>query len=602
MKRSVLQVERERLDSERDSMSNLMRWVTTRLGSEQDLSHRCGRILDRLALVEALLILLDWGYLIGRSPWAQWGFQIVDGTILLVFIVTAFLKAPRAAGLSGYLVRYKGLGMGIGAWIFLVWAMSVPAARAAALLITFRQVYGLVRRGMSVNWVQVFIERLERFPARLLAFSFLAIILVGTFLLTLPQATATRAGAPWIDALFTATSATCVTGLIVVDTPVYFSRFGACVILLLIQVGGLGIMTLSTAALIVSGRRLSSRGRKAMQDIIEETNLATLPQTILFIVKMTFWAELAGGLLLFLWFLPDYERTSEAFFSAVFHSVSAFCNAGFSVFPDSLMRYQGHMGVNLTIAGLIVLGGLGFTVIAQILNRESFWKKTGRIRSLSAHVRLVLVVTGLLLLLGTVLIFFFEFDNALLGFTLKEKLMGAFFQSVTLRTAGFNTISFESLRPITLFCMMAFMFLGGSPGSTAGGIKTTTLAVLALSVRAMFTGRQEVEVFGRTVPQQVVYRATAITVVSFVMLSSLFALLLVTQTAPFEGLLFEAVSAFGTVGLSTGVTPGLTTQGKLIVVVLMFAGRIGPLTLTLALAERAKRAPYRFPTGRIMVG
>ena len=345
------------------------------------------------------------------------------------------------------------------------------------------------------------------------------------------------------------------------------------------------------------------RSLRVMQDLMEETNLEGLPQTIVYIVRMTFLAELAGALLLFFCFLPDYGEISEAAFSAIFHAVSAFCNAGFSLFSDNLMGYRGHVGVNLTVAGLIVLGGLGFTVVAQVFNRRRFQAGPGRqAQTASLHTRLVLHVTGILLVAGAILTFFFEFDNAMLGLPLKEKLLGAFFQSVTCRTAGFNTIPFEGLRRIALLTFVFLMFVGGSPGSTAGGIKTTTLAVLALSVKAMLTGRPEVEAYGRTIPQHAVYKATAIAVVSFVLLWLMFALLLATQQAPFEDLLFEAVSAFGTVGLSTGVTSGLTTSGKLIIVLLMFVGRIGPMTLTLALGERVRRMPYRLPQGRVVVG
>ena len=500
--------------------------------------------------------------------------------------------------------------------------------------------------------VKTLVVRLQTRPAQLLILSFAGMIFMGVLLLSLPVATNDGLGASWIDALFTATSAVCVTGLIVQDTPTYFSSFGQMVILCLIQVGAVGIMTITTSLALMLGRRLSIREQRAMQDIMDESSFADLKRTIVSVVKLTVVVEAIGALLLFIRWAFD-KSYSDALYFSVFHSISAFCNAGFSLFTDSLEGYSGDIFINFIMTTLIILGGLGFTVVSELIGKyqqrislralayrlyryfrylsphglrtrkiAAFFRVAFKIpspkisvtpalklmprdlksRYFTVHSRLVLLVTGLLIFAGTIFTFFFEYDNSLLRLPLMKKMMASYFQSVTLRTAGFNTIDFSNLMDFTLFFMITFMFIGASPGSTGGGIKTSTLGVLLLSIKAMMFGRQEVEVYSRTVPRQIVYKAISIVMISFILIISFFMLLLIFEKQPFLDLLFEATSAFGTVGLSTGVTPKLSVMGKLIITCLMFIGRTGPFTLAVAVGEQRDKAAIIYPECKVMVG
>ena len=494
--------------------------------------------------------------------------------------------------------------------------------------------------------------RLQTRPEQLLILSFAGTIFIGAILLSLPVATSDGLGASWIDALFTATSAVCVTGLIVQDTPTYFSPFGQMVILVLMQVGGIGIMTITTSLALMLGRRFSIREQRAMQDMMEESSFADLKHTIASVVKLTVMVESIGAFLLFMrW---AFEKSySEALYFAVFHSVSAFCNAGFSLFTDSFESYSGDILINFTITTLIILGGLGFTVVSELIVKYrqkvsrrtlEYWlyrffrylsrrglrtdkiatlfrkgsqkpppeisarpvfKITPRIlksKHFTVHSRLVLLITGILIASGTLLIFFFEYDNAIFRLSLRGKMMAAYFQSVTLRTAGFNTIDFGNLMDFTLFFMIILMFIGASPNSTAGGIKTSTLGVLFLSIKAMLLGRDEVEVYSRTIPRQTVYKAVSIVMISFILVIFFLMILLIYERQPFLDVLFEATSAFGTVGLSTGITPKLRVVSKLIIICLMFIGRTGPFTLAVAVGEQRDKVAIVYPESRVMVG
>jgi len=444
-------------------------------------------------------------------------------------------------------------------------------------------------------------ERGLRNPARLLLASFLFIIAIGIPLLMLPAATADGRGASFVDAVFTSTSATCVTGLVVRDTGSYFSGFGHMVILILMQVGGLGIMTFSTLFAIILGRRLGFREEEHMRGILDQSSTVEMYDLIIRIVSITMVFETFGALLLFLrW--AGAMGSEGALKSAVFHAVSAFCNAGFSLNADSLSAYVGDWYVNVVFIVLIVVGGIGFVVLNDVLNRTDglnpFTVKWSR---LTVHSRLAIITSAVLIVAGMLTMFFFEFDNSMLDLSVPEKLLASLFQSVTCRTAGFNTVDTADLRDVTLFICMILMFIGASPASTGGGIKTTTFTVLLLSVRCLLRSRDEVELFGRTIPHQTVYKAVAIVLFSLTFLVVFTVLLLATETGRFADILFEAVSAIGTVGLSTGVTGGLTAVGKLLITTLMYVGRVGPLTVALALGE-VRKVNIEYPTTRITVG
>lgn len=434
-------------------------------------------------------------------------------------------------------------------------------------------------------------------PVALALLTFAGTILLGTLMLSFPAASATGNAISPLEALFTATSATCVTGLIVVDTPTAFSPFGHGVILGLIQIGGLGIMVLSTFAALLLGGKLGLRGEQALIQTLEMKSPHDAYRLTRFIVLATIVIELLGCTFLFFAFLRMGFPPAEAMWQGVFHAVSAFCNAGFSLQSDSLIGFQDDPLTLAVFAVLIAAGGVGFLVMASV------WTMVrGRGgRSLSVQVRCVLWMTAFLLAAGFVLIAVTEWNASLGGLSTFDKLANALFQSVTLRTAGFNSVDLDQLRPGTGMMMQLFMFVGASPGGTGGGIKTTTLLVLLAGIRAIAQGREQVVLFKRRVPHRIVYRSAAIALISAGVAFAALWVLLLTQDIPLGPLSFEVFSAIGTVGLSQGATPVLDPFGKLIVIGLMFAGRLGPLSIALLLG-RKRDARIGYPETRIMVG
>jgi trk system potassium uptake protein TrkH len=479
-------------------------------------------------------------------------------------------------------------------------ALATDGVRIAVGCIALRHTFEIIRALTPLPGTGHRPSVLRFTPARVIAASFAGTILVGTVLLTLPVAAAEGQGTTLLDALFTATSAVCVTGLIVLDTPTHFSIFGQVVITALMQVGGLGIMTFSTFLAIALRRRMGMQDRVVMQDLLEEHNIETLRSMIVSILKMTFLIEAIGALVLAWAWYASGEGLRRALYLGVFHSVAAFNNAGFALFSDNLMQYRGDIPINLGITSLIILGGLGFTVISGLAE----WRFRGKahVPRLSCHSRLVLTTTAILLGSGTLLFILVEFSQSMAGFSWTERILASYFLAVTPRTAGFNTVDTASLTDLSLFITIILMFVGASPAGTGGGVKTSTLALLVLSVRAILRNREEVEVFYRTIPREAVHKALVIITLSFSLINMFTIALLLTDKARFLPTMFEVVSAFGTVGLSMGLTPSLTSAGKVIIIVVMFIGRIGPLTMALALGERHDRARFAYPTERVMVG
>ncbi len=446
-------------------------------------------------------------------------------------------------------------------------------------------------------------------PSHLPILTFAGLILVGTLFLMLPAAS-TSIGLSWVDALFTATSATCVTGLVVVDTGTHLSLFGQWVVILLIQLGGLGIMTFSTVFILFMGGRLSFVGRTVIQDTFTHSPDTRLTSLIKHVLLLTLILEGLGATLLFLRFAWIYPP-GKALFYSLFHAISAFCNAGFSLFPDNFMGFQQDPLLNLTICGLIITGGIGFLVLVE-LKRLVFARRASQItRRLSVHSKMVLSLTLLLLMGGTLGFLIFEWHGGLGDLHLPTKVMAAFFQSVTTRTAGFNTLDFGKVASITLFFAVSLMFIGAGSGSTAGGIKVNTLGVLFALSRARLRGEESVNIFHRTLSPAVVARAIAVFAVSLVVVHVATMALVMTEMGftphgqngrLFLELLFEVVSAFGTVGLSTGVTPTLSSTGKVILVLVMFTGRLGPLAIALGLFGRERTAKLEYGESSVMVG
>jgi trk system potassium uptake protein TrkH len=427
-------------------------------------------------------------------------------------------------------------------------------------------------------------------------------------LLALPFAQ-TRGDVSLLDAAFTAVSAVCVTGLTVVDTGSRFTPLGQAVILALIQAGGLGLMTYAVFAGVVLGRKIAFTDRMLIQETLHHSAAPGVRRLVKHILFFTLATEAAGAFVLSLRFLEQMPP-GEAVWQSVFHSVSAFCNAGFALFPDNLAGFRGDWLVSLVVSGLVLVGGIGFLVVMEVEDALRA-RLAGRRSRLSLHARLTLVVSGVLLALGAVLFLALEWENMLLGLPLGEKLLAGWFQSVAARTAGFSVVDYGRASTDTLFLTVFLMFVGASPGSTGGGIKTTTLGLLVALLAARWRGVGRATVFRRTIPHAVMDRALALAMIAWALTTAAtFALVAIevrgvpfAEARPsFAALLFEVVSAFGTVGLSTGITPHLSAPGKLVLMVLMFAGRVGPLTLVMAVGARRGSGRFRYAEENVMVG
>lgn len=450
------------------------------------------------------------------------------------------------------------------------------------------------------------VKQLFQSPARISILSFAILISIGTVLLMLPAASVSIS-LEFVDALFTATSASCVTGLVVVDTGSELSPIGQFIILVLIQVGGLGIMTFSTLFLLMAGRRPSLTDRIVIQDTFTHGGERSLSSILKNLILFTFVMEVLGSVLLFMRFLPG-RAIGEAVYLSIFHAVSAFCNAGFSLFAESFAGYRSDWMMNLVICILIISGGIGFVVISELrhlypINRRG-WSR------LSLHTKLVLCTTAILLISSTLLIIIMEWRNTLAGLPIHNQILAAFFQAVTVRTAGFNTLAIGDMASVTLFIMLILMFVGACPGSCGGGIKTTTFASLTLFGLARLQGRSRPQVFHRTIAEASTGKSISLVMVSVVvvMLGTIAILTAELGEIPqylsrgkFLDLLFEVVSAFGTVGLSTGVTEELSLAGKLIITLVMFVGRLGPLMVIVAIRHR-ESASYYYAEENILIG
>lgn len=439
------------------------------------------------------------------------------------------------------------------------------------------------------------LARLELNPAQVIVSGFLLIILLGTILLSLPLASESGQPTPFLTALFTATSATCVTGLVVVDTADYFSSFGELVILTMVQLGGLGYMTVAILMAMVIGRRIGLRERLVL---LEAHNLYTIGGVVRFtrtVVLITLAIEGAGALLLALRWIPEFGA-GRGLYLAVFHSISAFNNAGFDLMGGfrSLTGFTGDAAVNLIFAALVIAGGLGFTVLTALL----------RPREYTLHARVVLTTTVVLIGVGATVVFLLEATNplTLAGLPPGGRVLAAFFQSVTPRTAGFNTVDIASLRDSTLVLLMALMFIGASPGGTGGGIKTTTFVAPMAVILSMLRGRPDPELFHRRLPPVVVYKAVTIALVAVAFVITMGTLLALVEGVGFVPGLFEVVSAFGTVGLSTGITPALSAAGRVMIILTVLTGRVGLLTMAFALTRRQRPANFRYPEERLFIG
>ncbi len=446
------------------------------------------------------------------------------------------------------------------------------------------------------------INNLKLKPERVLVLGIAAVMLIGGILLNLPIASVSGESIGFINALFTATSATSVTGLVVVNTAEHWTSFGKIVIVCLIQIGGLGFMTLTTLIALILGKRIGLRDRLIMQEELNQFSLSGIVTLTKYVIKATAVIEIVGAIILSTRFIPDYGLIKGIVYS-LFHAISAFCNAGFDLFGDSLVGYVGDPIVILTICTLIVLGGIGYTVYLDVTRARA---RSRGFRRLTLNSKMALSITLFLILSGTLFIFFSEYGNpgTLKYLTFKEKFFASLMQSVTTRTAGFNSIDLAKTRAATAFSMIILMFIGGSPSSTAGGIKTTTFGTLMLAVVSIIRGKTEVEAFNRSIPKYLILRALAVFFVSGALVVGVIMILTVTEKQGFLDIVYEVVSAFSTCGVTRGITDKLSNIGKIIILTTMFVGKAGPLTLAFAIAKRTskKEEIYKFPEGKPIIG
>lgn len=441
-------------------------------------------------------------------------------------------------------------------------------------------------------------------PAGMMVLGFGSVILIGALLLMTPLASNSGTSTSFIDCLFTATSAVCVTGLVVVDTSLHWSVFGKIVIILLIQIGGLGFMSISAAIAIVFKRKINLRQRILIKEALNQNQLSGSVRLIIYVIKYTFIIEFIGSLILSTVFIPKFGLAKGIAYS-VFHSISAFCNAGFDLLGrssgeyTSLVSFYNNPIIVFTISSLIILGGIGFGVMVCAIKKKRF-------KQFDLSSKLALITTISLILIGTALIFFGEFNNpASIGnMNIWDKFQVSYFQSVTTRTAGFGTVDFSTLRESTLFVMIILMFIGASPASTGGGIKTTTLAVIVLAIRAFMKDQDEITVFKKRINKYTFRKALGVFGVAIATVVTGTYLINVTQGHEFNLLAsaFEVSSAFATVGLSVAGSYNLNIFGKLLIIALMFAGRVGSLTVFAMFIHDPEPNSVRYPEAKILVG
>lgn len=447
-----------------------------------------------------------------------------------------------------------------------------------------------------------FLFRLKLQPTQVVLLSFAGWITLGALVLMLPVAANHGKSISFIDAFFMSTSATCVTGLATISLIDDLSVFGQMVILVLMQVGGLGIMTLSSSMAVLMGKNLQMREQVIMHDVLDTSSSVELLNLVVNVIRYTFAIEFVGAILLTVGFYQEGFEIGQSLYYGFFHAISAFCNAGFALWNNNLEDFKFTPLIHFTIAGLIIFGGIGFAVLKDV--GEMIKNKQRSLRSLTLHTKIVLATNIILLMTGTFYLFFGEFLHAFQDYSMWEKFQVAFFQSTTARTAGFNTVSILALQPHCIYLLLLLMFIGASPGSTGGGVKTSTFAILLYSVKATLQGRQEVEMFERRIPAQTVVKSIAIFIICLVVVSiGVLVLVRVEPDKSFLSLIFEVVSGFGTVGLSLGITPFLSSIGKFCIVTMMYLGRVGPLTLILAVGSRVVLpSNVEYPEGKVLIG
>jgi len=549
------------------------------------------------------------------------------GTVLssiawyLDFIIVALLVAEvtlelRSAGRIKAYLKQNGASAAFLV-VFLVLFIynkaidiAVPQNRFLGIsrgVIVLRNIFIILKVFSRIKKLSTFFEGITTQPAQTILMSFMMVILTGSLVLMLPFTTVAHGGMNFLDALFTATSAVCVTGLIVVDTATYFTLWGQLVILVLIQIGGLSIMAISYFTLFSIRQKVSVQDKLMLSYMLNENNISLLSRRLRVIIMSTFVIEAVGTLFLLLPFRQNAVNWNEALLLAAFHSVSAFCNAGFSLFTTSLEGYLGNPAVNFTIALLIIAGGISFAVITDFFRilklriKALFTPVAGAREMMTLNTYVVACITPVLIVAGMLLIYGLEHNSTLASLPVGQQYLTAFFQSVTLRTAGFNTIPIGNLTTTTLLVMMPFMFIGAASGSTAGGIKINNLAVMYGYLKSILLNRDSVTIRRNSLSRTQVNKAFLVFLFGIFSITFGTIILSATEEAELADIMFEVVSAFATVGLSTGITSLLSAAGKVVIVVLMFIGRLGPLTILAAASQPEKRIRISYPRGDVML-
>lgn len=577
------------------------------------------RITYLLTILSVGLLLYAHG--IVESPIRlQYLYQAIDG-IIAIFVILYFLRILYSFQRKKFLQRtwFEGILMlivlvnEVGTYlldfpvIYRVFeSLDVPlSVELYRILISS---YMLLLLIIELLETRVHLKTLQLKPNVVFLLSFLFLILVGSGFLMMPKMIVSQGSMRFIDAVFMATSAACVTGLAVVDPGTYFTFSGQVVILILVQLGGLGILTFATFFASLMRQGIGVKQNVAMFELLETDSLFSTKNLLRKLVLMTFSIEAIGAVIIFLTWGRDAHFVSlgSKIFYSVFHAVSAFCNAGLSLYPEGLYTEQVRVAyvMHLTVAGLIIFGGIGFPTIIDVLSPESMRKRMNNPwRNWKLLSRITIYTSAALIALGTAGFFLLEYFNTLSHLSLAEAFITSFFQSVSTRTAGYNTVDMSALTVPTLLLFMFLMFIGASPGSTGGGIKTTTFTIILLSVWATVRGKKNVEIGNRTIPHVVSYKAFSVFTFAAI-LNVLFIFILSITDSQFDilRLAFEQVSAFATVGLSTGITAGLSDAGKAILILSMFIGRVGTLTLALALSTRTSTTAYKFPETHLAVG
>jgi len=567
-----------------------------------------GKFLSILAVVAFVITLIQYGFYVGNEV-----IQILQKFIVAIFILFILYQFGRIKYAENRVEYIKSRWIDllllililIHTFLFIFFPTIYSGFAGVFQILDLNffyivviQIYILISLIIKASREIHIIAEYRIQPAKVFLLSFLFMILVGTGFLMLPKSSFHRIS--FLDALFTSTSAVCVTGLIVVDTATHFTRLGQLIILGLIQIGGLGVMTITTFIAIFFAGGLGIKERVLISDFIEEEKLGKIKSTLTQIILFTLIIETIGAILFYHGLKNVNMPFGEKVFHSVFHSISAFCNAGFSTFSNNLMEdYLRNNFITVSTVGtLIILGGLGFGTLSNLfqLSRIVFKKRIQRVPILSTQSKIVLITTFILIILGAILTYAFERNNTLKNLSVEEIILTSIFQSITTRTAGFNTIPISEIMIATSLVYIFLMFIGASPGGTGGGIKTTTAFISGLAIIEFLKGRNKLEIFKRKIPIEIIHRVYVKIAFSFLLLFLALLILTITENFPFIDLLFEVISAFGTVGLSRGITFELSDFGKIVIATIMYIGRVGPITLLTSFTKETVQPKYEYPT------